>query len=172
AELGVYANLRPSVADGVELLIVRELVGGLYYGARGVRDDGTVYDTCEYHPSQIERLVRRGFEYARGRRRRLASVDKANVRPTSRAAGSRTRRECCARRRSSSRTASASRTAPARSTRRSASRSASRRPRISAAARRRASSATASWRLSGDRRSVERRPVGRLEGGDLVRVGA
>src|SRR5207237_2014726 len=83
SELEVYANLRPSVADGVDLLIVRELVGGLYYGARGVRDDGTVYDTCEYHPWQVERLVRRGFEYASGRRRRLASVDKANVLETS-----------------------------------------------------------------------------------------
>jgi 3-isopropylmalate dehydrogenase len=84
AELEAYANLRPSVADGVDLLIVRELVGGLYYGARGVRDDGTVYDTCEYTPQQIERLVRRGFEYAQERRRRLTSVDKANVLETSR----------------------------------------------------------------------------------------
>src|SRR5262245_33593299 len=46
-ELDVYANLRPAIATGVDLLIVRELVGGLYYGARGVRDDGTVYDTLE-----------------------------------------------------------------------------------------------------------------------------
>ncbi len=84
AELDVYANLRPSVADGVDVLIVRELVGGLYFGARGTRDDGTVYDTCEYTPAQVERLVRRGFEYARGRSRRLASVDKANVLETSR----------------------------------------------------------------------------------------
>jgi 3-isopropylmalate dehydrogenase len=84
AELGVYANLRPARAEGIDLLIVRELVGGLYYGARGVRDDGTVYDTCEYTPAQVERIVRRGFELARARRRRLTSVDKANVLDTSR----------------------------------------------------------------------------------------
>src|SRR5712691_8335232 len=83
-ELGVYANLRPARADGVDLLIVRELVGGLYYGARGVREDGTVYDTCEYHPAQVERIARRGFELARSRRGQLVSVDKANVLDTSR----------------------------------------------------------------------------------------
>src|SRR5207244_6978579 len=47
SELGVYANLRPSNVDGVDLVIVRELLGGIYYGARGVREDGTVFDTCE-----------------------------------------------------------------------------------------------------------------------------
>src|SRR5262245_26153932 len=83
-ELDVYANLRPAVADGIDLLIVRELVSGLYYGARGTRDDGTVFDTLEYHPSEIERLARRAFELARGRSRRLLSVDKANVLDTSR----------------------------------------------------------------------------------------
>src|SRR3954468_5674686 len=83
-ELDVYANLRPAIAEGIDLLIVRELVGGLYYGARGVRDDGTVFDTLEYHPSQIERLARRAFELARARSGRLLSVDKANVLDTSR----------------------------------------------------------------------------------------
>lgn len=82
--LDVYANLRPARAPGIDLLIVRELVGGLYFGAKGVREDGTVFDTCEYHPNQVERLVRRGFEYARGRRAKLTSVDKANVLETSR----------------------------------------------------------------------------------------
>ena len=47
-ELGVYANLRPARAEGVDLIIVRELVGGLYFGAKGTRDDGTWFDTCEY----------------------------------------------------------------------------------------------------------------------------
>ena len=84
AELEVYANLRPARADGIDLLIVRELVGGLYYGARGVRDDGTAFDTCEYTPAQVERIVRRGFELARARQGRLTSVDKANVLETSR----------------------------------------------------------------------------------------
>ena len=84
SELGVYANLRPSSSDGIDLLIVRELLGGIYYGARGVREDGTVYDTCEYHPSQVERVARRGFDLAMKRRRKLTSVDKANVLETSR----------------------------------------------------------------------------------------
>jgi 3-isopropylmalate dehydrogenase len=84
AELDVYTNLRPAKQGAVELLIVRELVGGIYFGARGVREDGTAFDTCEYHPSQVERIARRSFELARGRRGRLVSVDKANVLETSR----------------------------------------------------------------------------------------
>jgi len=84
AELDVYANLRPAVAGDVDLLIVRELVGGLYFGARGVRDDGTAFDTCEYHPRQVERIVRRAFRLAQSRRGFLLSVDKANVLETSR----------------------------------------------------------------------------------------
>ena len=83
-ELDVYANLRPARQGDVDLLIVRELVGGLYYGARGTRDDGTVYDTLEYTREQIDRVVRRAFELARGRRRHVTSVDKANVLLTSR----------------------------------------------------------------------------------------
>jgi 3-isopropylmalate dehydrogenase len=82
--LDVYANLRPARQGDVDLVIVRELVGGLYYGARGVRDDGTVFDTCEYHPSQVERIARRAFGIAAGRRGSLVSVDKANVLDTSR----------------------------------------------------------------------------------------
>src|SRR3954471_4793906 len=82
--LDTYANLRPVVADGIDVLIVRELVGGLYFGASGVREDGTVYDTCEYHPRQVERIVRRAFRFAKARRGLLTSVDKANVLETSR----------------------------------------------------------------------------------------
>jgi 3-isopropylmalate dehydrogenase len=82
--LDVYANLRPARSEGIDMLIVRELVGGLYFGAKGTRDDGTVFDTCEYHPREVERIVRRGFELARTRRGRLTSVDKANVLETSR----------------------------------------------------------------------------------------
>jgi 3-isopropylmalate dehydrogenase len=82
--LGLFANLRPARQGKVDLLIVRELIGGIYYGARGVRDDGTVFDTCEYRPDQVERVVRRAFELARTRRSRLTSVDKANVLETSR----------------------------------------------------------------------------------------
>jgi 3-isopropylmalate dehydrogenase len=84
AELDVYANLRPARDGRVDLLIVRELVGGLYFGPRGVREDGTAFDTCEYHPSQVERVARRAFELARARGSRVTSVDKANVLETSR----------------------------------------------------------------------------------------
>jgi 3-isopropylmalate dehydrogenase len=83
-ELDVYANLRPATKAAVDFVIVRELVGGLYYGARGERPDGTVFDTCEYHPAQIERVARRAFALARERGSRLTSVDKANVLDTSR----------------------------------------------------------------------------------------
>lgn len=82
--LDTYANLRPAIGGEVDLLIVRELVGGLYFGARGTRDDGTVFDTCEYHPRQVERIVHRAFRLAQERRGHLTSVDKANVLETSR----------------------------------------------------------------------------------------
>ena len=83
-ELDVYANLRPARSDGIDLLIVRELVGGLYFGASGRRDDGSAFDTCEYTPAQIDRIARRAFELARDRRAFVTSVDKANVLETSR----------------------------------------------------------------------------------------
>jgi len=57
-ELGVYANLRPARAGRIDLLIVRELVGGLYFGAKGTRDDGTWFDTCEYSRPEVERIAR------------------------------------------------------------------------------------------------------------------
>jgi 3-isopropylmalate dehydrogenase len=85
-ELGVYANLRPARARGagIDLVIVRELVGGLYFGAKGTRDDGTWFDTCEYTRPEVERIARRAFAIARERRGRLTSVDKVNVLHTSR----------------------------------------------------------------------------------------
>ncbi len=82
--LDVYANLRPFREGEVDLMIVRELVGGLYFGERGTRPDGTVFDTCEYRPDQVDRILRRGFELARKRGGHLTSVDKANVLATSR----------------------------------------------------------------------------------------
>ncbi len=82
--LDVYANLRPARQGPVDLVVVRELVGGLYYGPKGTREDGTVFDTLEYHPTQVERIARRAFEVARTRRRLVTSVDKANVLETSR----------------------------------------------------------------------------------------
>ncbi len=85
-ELGVYANLRPARARaaGIDLLIVRELVGGLYFGAKGTRDDGTWFDTCEYTRTEVERVARRAFALARERAGRVTSVDKVNVMHTSR----------------------------------------------------------------------------------------
>jgi 3-isopropylmalate dehydrogenase len=82
--LDVYANLRPATAPGIDLLLVRELVGGLYYGASGRRPDGSAYDTCLYTPDAIERVARRAFELAGTRRSHVTSVDKVNVLETSR----------------------------------------------------------------------------------------
>jgi 3-isopropylmalate dehydrogenase len=83
-ELGVYANLRPARSDRVDMLIVRELTGGLYFGLKGTRDDGTWFDTCEYSQPEVERIAKRAFELARERSGRLVSVDKVNVLHTSR----------------------------------------------------------------------------------------
>ena len=82
--LGVYANLRPAQAEGIDMLIVRELVGGLYFGEKGTRADGTWFDTCEYSRPEVERIAIRGFELARERGGKLTSVDKVNVMHTSR----------------------------------------------------------------------------------------
>jgi len=83
-ELGVYANLRPARAEGIDLLVVRELTGGLYFGAKGTRDDGTWFDTCEYTRPEVERIAHIGFRLARDRGGRVTSVDKVNVMHTSR----------------------------------------------------------------------------------------
>ena len=98
AALGVYANLRPlqvhpALADlsplknerleNVDVLFVRELTGGTYFGAK-TRTADTATDECKYTVAEIERVVRRAFELARGRRKHLTSVDKANVMETSR----------------------------------------------------------------------------------------
>jgi 3-isopropylmalate dehydrogenase len=93
--LGLFANLRPvkplpalydasplkrELIDGTDLLVVRELTGGIYFGARG-REDGRAFDTCEYTVEEIERIARAAFGAARSR---VTSVDKANVLETSR----------------------------------------------------------------------------------------
>ncbi|HEY8328372.1 MAG TPA: 3-isopropylmalate dehydrogenase [Rhodanobacter sp.] len=98
AALGVYANLRPlqvhpALADlsplkndklkHVDVLFVRELTGGAYFGAK-TRSADAATDECRYTVAEIERVVRRAFELARGRRRHVTSVDKANVLETSR----------------------------------------------------------------------------------------
>ncbi|HTK44670.1 MAG TPA: isocitrate/isopropylmalate family dehydrogenase, partial [Patescibacteria group bacterium] len=80
--------VRPEILDGVDLLIVRELTSGLYFGRPSEQRQtpaGRVgIDTLWYTEAEIRRVVRLAFELARGRRRRLTSVDKANVLATSR----------------------------------------------------------------------------------------
>lgn len=109
-ELGLYTNLRPvqifnaladastlrpEIVDGVDMMIVRELTGGLYFGRRerfydepaaGVNGapGQRAYDTLEYSEYEIERIARQAFEIARKRRSKVTSVDKANVLETSR----------------------------------------------------------------------------------------
>ena len=102
-DLGLYANLRPvtvhpallgasplrpELLAGVDMLIVRELTGSVYFGAReessGAAGDRHALDTMPYHEHEIARIVRLAFELARGRRGKLMSVDKANVLATSR----------------------------------------------------------------------------------------
>jgi 3-isopropylmalate dehydrogenase len=102
--MGLYANLRPvrpspalvdasplrpELIAGTDLLVVRELTGGIYFGDSG-RDGDVAHDTCEYSAAEIERIARVGFEAAQrraagsGRKPRVTSVDKANVLETSR----------------------------------------------------------------------------------------
>jgi 3-isopropylmalate dehydrogenase len=101
--LGLYANLRPvsvhpalvassplrpELLEGVDLFIVRELTGGVYFGSReepsGAAGERKALDTMPYHEREVARIVRLACELARGRRGRVTSVDKANVLATSR----------------------------------------------------------------------------------------
>ena len=92
----VCANLRPAVmfkqlkdacplkdeivGDGLDILIVRELISGIYFGDRGTAADGkSAWDTERYTWEEIERIVRMGFEFAQKRQKRLCVVDKANI---------------------------------------------------------------------------------------------
>ncbi|MBS1850342.1 MAG: 3-isopropylmalate dehydrogenase [Acidobacteria bacterium] len=97
-ELGVFANLRPAVCfpsledcsplrpeniRGTDIMIVRELLGGLYFGqprsTQGEAGQREAVDTMRYSEPEIERIARVAFELARGRRRKVTSIDKANV---------------------------------------------------------------------------------------------
>lgn len=104
AGLGLYANLRPAIiynalkdasplkteiiSGGIDIMVVRELTGGIYFGERGRFDKGTdkeaAFDTEKYSVHEIERIAITAFEAARKRRRLLTSVDKANVLESSR----------------------------------------------------------------------------------------
>jgi 3-isopropylmalate dehydrogenase len=97
-ELGVYANLRPvavhpaladattlkaDVVRGVDLVFVRELTGGIYFGAK-TRTATDASDLCSYSAAEIERVTRTAARLAQSRRRKLTSIDKSNVLDTSR----------------------------------------------------------------------------------------
>jgi 3-isopropylmalate dehydrogenase len=96
--LGVFANLRPvrfieelaqaspiraEILRGTDMIVVRELTGGIYFGDK-TRDENSASDLCTYHRYEIERIVRVAAQLAEKRRGRLCSVDKANVLETSR----------------------------------------------------------------------------------------
>ena len=96
--LGLYANLRPvrpvpalydasplkrERIEGTDLLVVRELTGGIYFGEK-TRTADSASDLCAYSVAEVERIVRTAFTAARGRRNHVTSVDKANVLETSR----------------------------------------------------------------------------------------
>ena len=103
AAMGLFTNLRPAklypalkdecplradiVENGFDIMIVRELTGGIYFGERGYRQGKygeEAYDTEAYSRMEIERIARVAFETARKRRKKLTSIDKANVLETSR----------------------------------------------------------------------------------------
>ena len=81
-------NLKPEVIEGVDLMVVRELTGGLYFGQPKKQwrtpEGRKAVDTLAYSEAEIERILRVGFEMARSRRKKLTSVDKANVLQSSR----------------------------------------------------------------------------------------
>ncbi len=99
-KLGLFANVRPTFTfpslidnsplkkeriEGTDLIILRELTGGIYFGERGRKDGGnTAFDTCTYKREEIVRLAKKGFELAMTRSKKLCCVDKANVLETSR----------------------------------------------------------------------------------------
>lgn len=99
-KLGLFANVRPTFTfpslidksplkreriEGTDLVFLRELTGGIYFGKRGREDNGdTAYDTCTYTRDEITRLARKGFELAKKRSGKLCCVDKANVLESSR----------------------------------------------------------------------------------------
>lgn len=99
-ELGLFANLRPAtlyapladacplkperIADGLDLVVVRELTGDVYFGEKHRDEDGTGHDDMNYSVAEVERIAHRAFQMARQRRNHVTSVDKANVLETSR----------------------------------------------------------------------------------------
>ncbi|WP_235295773.1 3-isopropylmalate dehydrogenase [Portibacter marinus] len=99
-KLGLFANVRPTFTfpslidksplrreriEGTDLVFLRELTGGIYFGQRGRKDNGeTAFDTCTYTRAEVVRIAKKGFEIAMKRSKKLCCVDKANVLETSR----------------------------------------------------------------------------------------
>lgn len=99
-KLGLFANIRPTFTfpslidnsplkreriEGTDLVFLRELTGGIYFGEKGRKDGGeTAFDTCTYTREEVIRLAKKGFELAMTRKKKLCCVDKANVMETSR----------------------------------------------------------------------------------------
>ncbi|MGB5363217.1 MAG: 3-isopropylmalate dehydrogenase [Aureibaculum sp.] len=99
-KLGLFANVRPTFTfpslidnsplkreriEGTDLVFLRELTGGIYFGEKGRRDGGeTAFDNCVYTRAEVQRLAKKGFEMAMTRSKKLCCVDKANVLETSR----------------------------------------------------------------------------------------
>lgn len=99
-KLGLFANVRPTFTfpslidksplkkeriEGTNLVFLRELTGGIYFGKRGRKDGGeTAYDTCTYTRAEVKRIAKKGFEMAMKRSKKLCCVDKANVLESSR----------------------------------------------------------------------------------------
>ena len=100
SELDLFANFRPAIlskyltsssslkankVENLDLLIIRELTGGIYFGEKGRRDGGeTAFDNCVYTRAEVQRIAIKGFELAMTRGKKLCCVDKANVLETSR----------------------------------------------------------------------------------------
>lgn len=101
--LGLYCNLRPAllyaplkdasplkdsiIGDGIDIQVVRELTGGIYFGERGTCDDNGIpaaYDTEKYNEEEVRRIAKIGFDAAMKRRKKVTSVDKANILESSR----------------------------------------------------------------------------------------
>ena len=99
-DLGLFANIRPTFTfpslinnsplkkeriEGTDLVFLRELTGGIYFGEKGRKEGGEkAYDICSYTKEEIKRLAKKGFEMAMKRSKKLCCVDKANVLETSR----------------------------------------------------------------------------------------
>lgn len=104
SELGLFANIRPAMMykelsdacplkpeimgeDGLDLVVIRELTGGVYFGERGVKQTQygeSAYDTMMYSKVEVKRIAKVAFEIARKRNKKVTSVDKANILDTSR----------------------------------------------------------------------------------------